>query len=93
MGRQLSVNVQLADDLFLWTSGPFSTANGPFGWANAPFDWTSDPNTSPNDPFRRANVRIHTRLVNSSPLLLLKSLEESTESEQLRAFGRMAQNE
>ena len=77
MGRQLSVNVQLADDLFLWTSGPFSTANGPFNRMNGPKRVASDPTTSANGPFRRANVRIHTRLVNSSPLRLLKSLEES----------------
>ena len=82
MGRQLSVNVQLADDLFLWTNGPFSTANGPFGRVNGPKRVASDPTPSPSDPFCQPNVRIHTRLVNSSPLRLLKSLEESTESEQ-----------
>lgn len=42
MGRQLSVNVQLADDLFLWTSGPFSTANGLFNRMNGPKRVTSD---------------------------------------------------
>ena len=81
MGRQLSLNVHSTDDLFLWTSGPFSTANGLFNRMNGPKRVTSDPTTSANGPFRRANVRIHTRLVNSSPLLLLKSLEESTERE------------
>ena len=87
MGKQLSVNVHSTDDLFLWMNGPFSPSNGPFDRANAPKRTASDPNTSTSEPFRRPNVRIHTNLVNSSPLLLLKCLEEGAESEQFRLLG------
>lgn len=78
MGRQLSVNVQLADDLFLWASDPILPSNGPFNRMNGPKRVASDPTPSPSDPFRQPNVRIHPNLVNSSPLRLLKGLEEST---------------
>ena len=81
MGRQLSLNVQLADDLFLWMNEPFSPSNVPFDRMNDPNQTASNPTPSPNVPFRQPNVRIHTRLVNSSPLLLLKCLEESRERE------------
>lgn len=77
MGRQLSLNVHSTDDLFLWASDPFSSSNDPFDRVNDPKRITSEPTPSPNVPFRQPNVRIHTRLVNSSPLLLLKCLEES----------------
>ncbi len=49
-------------------NGPFGGVNDPFRVANGPFRAASDPNTSTNDPFGRANVRFHTKVVNSSPL-------------------------
>ena len=84
-------------------SDPFSPSNAPFGGASDPFSpsnvplrrvndpnrATSDPTLKSNVPFRQPNVRIRTSLVNLSSLELLKSLEESTESEQLRLFGRV----
>ena len=66
--------------LLFCASAPFSPSNVPNQGANVPFP-------SSNVPFRRSNVRIHTSLVNSSPLLLLKSLEESAGGEQFSLLG------
>ena len=70
-------------------SDPFSLSNDPFERANVPNRRANDPIPSPNAPFRWSNVRFHTIVDNSSPFLLLKSLEESTEREKLRLFVRV----
>ena len=72
------------------SSDPFSPSNNLFGRANVPNQGVSALIPSPNAPFRRSNVRFHTIVDNSSPFLLLKSLEESAERKQLRLFRRMS---